>query len=66
LRPTDAEAPAIGKSTSAKLCRKERGGEAKLCLMDHALLENRCGLLVDACLGPAGRFSRTGGGALDD
>src|SRR5271168_1119426 len=34
----------------AKLYRKGPGKEAKLCFMGHALMENRCGLVVDACL----------------
>ena len=34
----------------AKLYRKGRGKEAKLCFMGHGLMENRNGLLVDACL----------------
>ena len=38
----------------AKLYRKGAGMEAKLCFLGHALMENRSGLLVDACLTPAG------------
>ena len=34
----------------AKLYRKGAGKEAKLCFMGHALMENRNGLVVDACL----------------
>lgn len=34
----------------ARLYRKGPGKEAKLCFMGHALMENRCGLVVDACL----------------
>jgi hypothetical protein len=34
----------------AKLYRKGQGKEAKLCFMGHALMENRNGLIVDACL----------------
>jgi transposase len=34
----------------ARLMRKGRGKEARLCFMGHALMENRHGLLVDACL----------------
>ena len=37
----------------ARLYRKGRGKEAKLCFMGHGLMENRNGLLVDACLTPA-------------
>jgi transposase len=35
---------------NAKLYRKGRGKEAKLCFMGHGLMENRNGLLVDASL----------------
>jgi hypothetical protein len=34
----------------ARLYRKGLGKEAKLCFLGHALLENRDGLFVDACL----------------
>jgi transposase len=34
----------------ARLYRKGKGKEAKLCYMGHALMENRNGLVVDACL----------------
>jgi transposase len=34
----------------AKLYKKGKGKEAKLCFMGHSLMENRHGLLVDACL----------------
>jgi transposase len=34
----------------ARLYRKGKGKETKLCFMGHALMENRHGLLVDACL----------------
>ncbi|HEY6859247.1 MAG TPA: IS5 family transposase [Pseudolabrys sp.] len=37
----------------ARLYRKGPGKEAKLCFMGHALMENRSGLIVDACLTPA-------------
>ena len=37
----------------ARLYKKGQGKEAKLCFMGHALMENRHGLLVDACLTPA-------------
>src|ERR1700720_1093534 len=36
-----------------RLYRKGPGKEAKLCFMGHALMENRNGLVVDACLTPA-------------
>ena len=46
----------------ARLYRKGAGKEAKLCFMGHALMENRSGLLVGACLTrPMGMPS--GGGA---
>ena len=35
------------------LHRKGPGKEAKLCFIVHGLMENRHGLLVDACLTPA-------------
>jgi len=34
----------------ARLYRKGQGKEAKLCFMGHGLMENRHGLLIDACL----------------
>lgn len=37
----------------ARLYRKGVGKEAKLCFIGHALMENRHGLFVDACLTPA-------------
>ena len=38
----------------AKLYRKGPGMEARLCFMGHALMENRSGLVVEACLTQAG------------
>ena len=44
----------------ARLYRKGRGKEAKLCFIGHALMENRNGLVVDACLTQAdGHSERT-------
>ena len=44
----------------ARLYRKGNGKEAKLCYMGHALMENRNGLVVDACLTQAdGHAERT-------
>ena len=44
----------------ARLYRKGRGREAKLCFMGHALMENRSGLIVDGCITPAnGHAERT-------
>ena len=37
----------------ARLYRKGKGKEAKLCHMGHALMENRNGLIVDALVTPA-------------
>jgi transposase len=37
----------------ARLYRKGPGMEARLCFLGHALMENRSGLLVNACLTPA-------------
>src|SRR5918995_2923232 len=37
----------------ARLYRKGPGKEAKLCFIGHGLMENRSGLLVDACLSEA-------------
>jgi transposase len=37
----------------ARLYRKGPGKEAKLCFIGHGLMENRSGLLVEACLTPA-------------
>jgi len=34
----------------ARLYRKGEGKEAKLCYMGHALMENRSGLVIEACL----------------
>jgi len=49
----------------AKLYRKGPGMEAKLCFLGHALMENRSGLLVGACLTPAnGHAERTAALAL--
>ena len=44
----------------ARLYKKGKGKEAKLCFMGHGLMENRHGLLVDACLTTAdGHGERT-------
>ena len=37
----------------ARLYKKGAGKEAKLCFLGHGLMENRSGLLVDACLSQA-------------
>ncbi|WP_237480695.1 IS5 family transposase [Lichenibacterium dinghuense] len=44
----------------ARLYRKGRGREARLCFMGHALMENRHGLIVDGCVTEAnGHAERT-------
>lgn len=47
------ETHASTSDPDARLYRKGKGKEAKLCFMGHGLMENRSGLLVDACLTPA-------------
>jgi transposase len=47
------ETHAATSDPDARLYRKGPGKEAKLCFMGHALMENRNGLVVDACLTPA-------------
>ena len=44
------ETHASATDPQARLYRKGPGKEAKLCFMGHALMENRNGLVVDACL----------------
>lgn len=41
----------------AKLYKKGKGKEAKLCFMGHGLMENRHGLLADACLTEASGYA---------
>jgi IS5 family transposase len=48
------ETQASATDPDARLYRKGKGKEAKLCFMGHGLMENRHGLLVDACLTEAG------------
>lgn len=45
--PRPTKAPPIRMHTFIK---KRPGREARLCFMGHALMENRNGLVVDACL----------------
>ena len=47
-RSNDTHASTTGPE--ARLYRKGQGKEARLCFMGHALMENRNGLLVDACV----------------
>ena len=47
------ETHASATDPDARLYRKGPGKEAKLCFIGHGLMENRSGLLVDACLTPA-------------
>ncbi len=44
------ETHASTTDADARLYRKGPGKEAKLCFIGHGLMENRSGLLVDACL----------------
>ena len=44
------ETHASTTDSEARVYRKGPGKEAKLCFMGHALMENRNGLVVDACL----------------
>jgi len=44
------ETHASSTDPDARLYRKGKGKEAKLCFIGHALMENRSGLLVEACL----------------
>ena len=50
----------------ARLYRKGKGKETKLCFIGHGLMENRHSLLVDACLTLADRARRTGRRAAYD
>ncbi len=52
------EAHASITDPETRLYRKGRGKEAKLCFMGHGLMENRHGLLVDACLTLADGWQR--------
>jgi transposase len=47
------ETHASATDPEAKLYRKGKGKEAKLCFMGHVLMENRHGLIVDGRLGEA-------------
>jgi hypothetical protein len=50
-RPTRSnDTHASTSDPEARLYRKGPGKEAKLCFMGHALMENRNGLIVDACV----------------
>ena len=40
----------LDDGSRSRLYRKGPGKEAKLCFIGHGLMENRHGLLVDACL----------------
>ena len=48
VRSNDTHASAT--DPDARLLRKSAGQEARLCFMGHALMENRSGLVVNACL----------------
>jgi hypothetical protein len=49
----------------ARLYRKGRDKEAKLCFIGHLLMENRNGLIVDACLTKSTGTCRTRGGIVN-
>jgi hypothetical protein len=49
-QPRSNETYVSSTDPEARLYRKGQGKEAKLCFMGHGLMENRHGLLVDACL----------------
>jgi hypothetical protein len=49
-QPRSNDTHASTTDPDARLYRKGAGQEAKLCFMGHALMENRHGLVVDACL----------------
>src|ERR687884_547682 len=49
-RKRSNETHASTTDPEARLYRKGDGMEAKLCFMGHALMENRNGLIVDACV----------------
>ncbi|WPP06185.1 IS5 family transposase [Methylocella tundrae] len=54
------ESHASTTDPEAKLYRKGAGMEARLAFLGHALMENRSGLIVNACLTPAdGQAERT-------
>ena len=50
-RSNETHAPTT--DPDATLYRKGAGMEAKLAFLGHALMENRTGLIVNACLTPA-------------
>jgi len=52
-QPRSNETHVSTTDPDARLYRKGPGMEARLCFLGHALMENRSGLLVDACLTPA-------------
>ena len=52
-RKRSNETHASTTDPDARLYRKGAGKEAKLCFIGHGLMENRSGLLVEACLTPA-------------
>jgi hypothetical protein len=55
LSPTFAQTHASRTDPETRLARKGKGKEAKLCLMGHALMENRHGLVVDVLITQATR-----------
>jgi hypothetical protein len=53
-RKRSNETHASTTDPDARLYRKGPGKEARLCFIGHGLMENRSGLIVDACLTRAG------------
>ncbi len=49
-RTRSNETHASTTDSDARLYRKGKGKEAKLCFIGHGLMENRSGLILDACL----------------
>ena len=58
------ETHATTTDPDARLYKKGKGKEAKLCFMGHGLMVNRHGLLVDACLTQADGHAERNGGAV--
>ena len=49
---------ALTTAPEARLYRKSAGTEARLAFLGHALMENRCGFVVDACLTQANGYAK--------
>jgi len=59
------ETHAATTDPDARLYKEGKGKEAKLCFMGHGLMENRHGLLVDACLTEASGYAERTAAAHD-